>query len=1202
MGFIHLHTHSHYSLLDGLGKIPDLVKRAKEYGMDSLALTDHGVMYGSIEFYEQCHKQGIKPVIGVEAYIATRGMNDRVPKIDTKPYHLVLLAENNEGYENLLKIVTIAHLEGYYYKPRIDKENLRKHSKGLIALSACLGGEVANHASHGNLAAAEKAALEYVDIFGKDNFFLELQHHPNLERQEIANEALIELAKKHNIGLVATNDIHYIDKEDAEAQDVLLCVQTGKFLTDTDRMSMKEGGDWLDISFKSPEEMAENFANVPEAIENTQKIADRCNVEIELGKFRFPEFQLPEGENYESYLRQLINQRLPKAVPEITKTMKDRIEYEMKVIRDKGYLGYFLIVQDFVHWAKSNGIPTNTRGSAAGCFVSFALGITSPKLNPLDYNLPFERFLNPFRPSAPDIDIDIADAGRDPLIQYVSEKYGADRVAQICTFGTMAAKNAIRDVARVLGFPYAFGDSLSKMIPVGSQTIHITLQKAIETIPEMKLAYETDPNAKRVLDLAKRLEGCARHSSVHAAGVVIAPDEITKFTPIMRDNKGGRLVTQYEMHAVGEDGVGLIKMDFLGLANLTIIQDVLKIIKKTKNETVVLDEIPLDDKKAFELLANAETIGVFQLESEGMRKYIKELRPTTINDIMAMVALYRPGPMNFIPQYIERKRDPKKIVYLDPRMSKFLDKSYGLIVYQDDVLMIAIELAGYNWQEVDKFRKAIGKKIVSEMAAQKEKFFKQIIERGMKEDIATELWNQIETFAGYGFNKAHAASYGLVAYQTAYLKANYPSEFMAAWLTSEQQRDIEKVAFALQEAERMKIKVLPPNVNSSFVDFGVIPETGDISYALASIKNVGRGAAEEIVAARKEKGEFKTLEDFIDRLGPTVLNKKILENLAKAGALDSLCDRNTILENMEDILKFCTNLAKDKQSTQINLFGLQEQSALPSLKLRSVKPAEKKQSLAWEKELLGIYLSDHPLKTIQTILPKIATPINELYGKVGSIQRLGGIITNAKRIITKNNEPMVFMLLEDLTGNIEAVVFPRAYEKIGEKCIVDSLVCVEGKIQNKDGEFKILADEIEEISSDPEEIIRLEIRYQKNQSEKIQAKTQPKAPSKWQGGQGQRSAGQTSVPAKISTPAPAAPLKPTVPPLILRLERTTTKATLEKIQQIIAEYKGNTPLVLELPENSHYKQVKTRSKINLDPELISKIGELIPHENIFAPS
>ncbi len=1193
--FIHLHVHSHYSLLDGLGKIPDLVARAKKYGMDSLALTDHGVMYGAIEFYQECIKQGIKPIIGVETYVAPRTINDRVPKIDTTPYHLVLLAKNYQGYENLLKLISIAHLDGYYYKPRIDKEILKQHKEGLIALSACLGGEVASHAGHSNKTAAEKSLQDYIDIFGKENFYLELQHHPNLERQNIANQILIELARKHNIGLVATNDVHYIDKGDAEAQDVLLCVQTGKLMTDIDRMSMKEGGEYLDISFRSPEEMSQAFSHVPDAIENTQKIADQCQIEIEIGKFRFPEFALPEGYNYETYVRKLIDERLPQKVPTVTEEMKKRIDYEFDVIKEKGYLGYFLIVQDLVHWARERGIPTNTRGSAAGCLVSYALGITPSKLNPLDYNLPFERFLNPFRPSAPDIDIDIADAGRNALIAYVSEKYGADRVAQICTFGTMAAKAAIRDVTRALGFPYAFGDMLSKLIPTGSQTQAMSIKKALDTAPEFKEQYDNDPNAKRVIDLAVRLEGCARHASVHAAGVVIAPDEIIKFTPVMRDNKGDRMVTQYEMHAVGEDGIGLIKMDFLGLANLTIIQDVLRIIKKTRNIDIKLDELELDDPKTFELLANAETIGVFQLESEGMRKYIKELKPTNINDIMAMVALYRPGPMNFIPQYIERKHNSSKIQYLDPRMSKILDKSLGLIVYQDDVLMIAIELAGYNWQEVDKFRKAIGKKIVKEMVAQKEKFFKQIIERGMKKDVAQELWNQIETFAGYGFNKAHAASYGLVAYQTAYLKSHFPSEFMAAWLTSEQHRDIEKVAFALQEAERMKIKVLPPDINSSFVDFGVIPGTWEISYALASIKNVGRGAAEEITEERKNNGRFKSLEDFIERLGPTVINKKILENLAKAGALDSLAERNLIINNMEEILKFSDSVAKSKQSTQINLFGLQEQSTKHTLKLEGAKPADKKQCLAWEKELLGIYLSDHPLKTIQNILPKISTPIAYLGAKVGTTQRIAGIVTQSKKILTKNNENMIFMRLEDLSGNLEVVVFPRAYDICKDCTQIDRLVVVEGRVQNKDDEIKFIAETIEEIPQDAEDLIRMEIKLQKN-SKEVEKKSK-KTSSRSFCSSGENLPKSQTV-KENSLPKPPKPEKPA---LTLKLEHKHTQKTLLELKEIFAKYPGQTPVKLQVPINSHHKEVKTKITVSPSGDLINELSHLIDPINIHVP-
>lgn len=1135
--FIHLHTHSHYSLLDGMGKIPELVAKAKDYGMDALALTDHGVMFGAIEFYQEAKKQGLKPIIGVEIYIAPRTLKDKVAKVDTTPYHLVLLAENYQGYENLMKLVSIAHLEGYYYKPRVDKKTLAKYSEGLIALTACLGGEIPHYASFGDMESAEKALLEYLQIFGKNNFFLELQDHPQIPRQQTANDVLVKLAQKHGIGLVATNDVHYINKDDAEAQDVLLCIQTGKFLSDNDRMSMKENGEFLDISFRSPDEMTKTFKDFPGAIENTVKIAQRCNLEIELGKFRFPRFKVPQGETYETYLKKLIKERLPKVVDQVSPEMEKRIDYEFQVIKEKDYLGYFLIVQDFFHWAKENGIPTNTRGSAAGCCVSYALGITSPKLNPLDFNLPFERFLNPYRPSAPDIDIDIADSGRDALIEYVTKKYGSSHVAQICTFGTMAAKAAIRDVARVLGFPYEFGDTLSKLVPLSTQTHYIGIKDAIEKVPELKTRYETDPNTKKTLDLACRLEGCARHASVHAAGVVIAPEEITKFTPVMMDTKGDKMVTQYEMHAVGEDGVGLVKMDFLGLANLTIIQHVLKIIRKTRNLELNLDEIPLDDKKAFELLAKGQTIGVFQLESEGMRKHIKELKPTTIHDIMAMVALYRPGPMAFIPEYVARKHDPTKIRYLDPRMEKILKNSLGLIVYQDDVLMIAIELAGYDWQEVDKFRKAMGKKIVKEMAAQKEKFFKQIIERGMKEKVAQELWTQIETFAGYGFNKSHAASYGLVAYQTAYLKANFPSEYMAALLTSEQQRDIEKVAFALQEAERMKIKVLPPDINKSFVDFGVIPETWEISYALASIKNVGRGTADAIVEERKQNGSYQSFEDFLERLGNKILNKKVIDALARAGALDQFAERNQIIANMELVLKFLSGGGKNIAENQMNLFGSQKAIAA-HLELPNMPAATKEMRLSWEKELLGMYISDHPLKGKGELLAAYSTPIAEVTERDQQV-KIGGIISTIKKITTRSGEPMLFVTIEDLSDKMEVLVFPKILAKNPLLWQVGSIIFAEGRISNKDGDLKLLVEKANTI-------VEMEEEEKKKPATKV----------------------------------------------VIKLPNKCKKEVLEKIRQVIEEENDPQGLPVYLSVGLS-QEIKTKSSVKPTRNLINRLEEIL---------
>lgn len=1141
--FTHLHVHSHYSLLDGVGKIPDLVSAAKEMGMTSLALTDHGVMYGAIEFYEECKKQEIKPIIGVEAYIAPHSMHDKAAKIDQKPYHLVLLAKNFTGYQNLLKIVSIAHLEGYYYKPRIDKETLKKYSEGLIALTACLGGEVPSFASFKDIKSAEKAIEEYLDIFGKENFYLELQDHPKIPIQKVANDILIDLSKKYGIGLVATNDVHYINKDDAEAQDVMLCIQTGKFMADTNRMSMKAGGEYLDISFKSPEEMAETFKNTPEAVSNTVKIAEKCNLEIEIGKFRFPDFPLPKGETNESYLKKLIDERLPKVVTKVTPEIKERLDYEFKVIKDKNYLGYFLIVQDFFHWAKENNIPTNTRGSAAGCFTSYVLGITSPQLNPLDFNLPFERFLNPFRPSAPDIDIDIADSGRDAIIAYVTSKYGKDRVAQICTFGTMASKAAIRDVARVLGFPYEFGDKLSKLIPFSTQTHYISIKDSVELVPELKELYQNNPDTKRTIDLASRLEGCARHVSVHAAGVVIAPDDITKFTPVMRDTKGGRLITQYEMHTVGEDGVGLIKMDFLGLANLTIIQNVLRIIRKTRNTSLKLDNIPLDDKKTFQMLARGETVGVFQLESEGMQKNIKELRPTAIYDIMAMVALYRPGPMAFIPEYIRRKRNPSLIKYLDPRLKDILDKSLGLIVYQDDVLMIAIKLAGYNWMEVDKFRKAIGKKIVKEMAAQKEKFFTQIIERGMKKEVANALWEQIETFAGYGFNKAHAASYGLLAYQTAYLKSHFPSEYMAALLTSEQQRDMDKVAFALAETKRMKIPVLPPDINKSFTDFGVIPDTWEISYALAAIKNVGRGTADVISFDRKEDGVYKNFTDFLTRLGSKILNKKVIGALAQSGALDSLIERNKVLSNMDNILKFITDTNKT-DANQMDLFGGGKVKRPEiELKLQDVPPADRKEKLSWEKELLGMYISEHPLTEMGDSLKNHGLPISSIDFKMNekTIQ-VAGIVATAKKILTKKKEPMIFATLEDLTGKIEVIVFPRLLEKNPEIWKSNQILQIKGRVNNKDGALKLIASEVQPIEN----------------TNKIE-------------------------PIEVTNPEK----------LLITLTKNANKEVLEKIKDVLNNFPGDLPVILKIAANGGFREVKTKTKVEGSPHLVSELKEIL---------
>jgi DNA polymerase-3 subunit alpha len=1172
--FVHLHVHTHFSMLDGMGKIPDLVKKAKEYDMPALAITDHGVMHGAIEFYEECVKQGIKPIIGVEAYVAPRTLKDKQPRVDQHSYHLILLAKNEVGYRNLLKLVTIAHLEGYYYKPRIDKETLKKYSEGLIACSACIQGEIPRKSLE-NYKEGKKALEAYLEIFSKDDLYLEVQHHPNtVPEQKIANENIYQLAKEYGLKVVATNDPHYVNSDDNIAQDALICLQTGRQLADTNRMSMT--GD--DYSLLTPDEMADNFKDHPEVLANTLVVADKCNLTIELGKFRFPEFPLPEGETYETYLRKLIDERLPNVVKEVTPEIQERIDYEFKVIKDKGYLGYFLIVQDFFQFAKTQQIPTNTRGSAAGCFISYVLGISGRQLNPLEFNLPFERFLNPYRPSAPDIDADIADTGREAIIQYVSEKYGKDHVAQIITFGTMAARMAVRDVGRVLGMTYSEVDIIAKLIP----PLKTTLQQALDNTAELRSLYKSDPKVKECIDIAQKLEGVVRHASVHAAGVVIAPEDITNYTPVMMDAKGERLITQYEMHAVGEDGVGLIKMDFLGLANLSIIQNVLRIVRKTRGIDIVLDEIPLDDKKAFSLLSKGETIGVFQLESEGMRKNIKELKPTTIFDIMAMVALYRPGPMSFIPEYIARKHDPSKIKYLDPRMEKFLDKSLGLIVYQDDVLMTAIELAGYNWEEVDKFRKAIGKKIVKEMAAQKEKFYRQIIERGMEEGAVNELWSQIETFAGYGFNKAHAASYGLVAYQTAYLKSNYPPEYMSALMTSNKD-DLDKIAREIEECARLGIEVLPPSVVESFVDFGVVKDTGNIRYALSGVKNVGQGVAEEIVEERKN-GPYKDLEDFLTRLSGKVINKKSLESLVMAGAFDELGERGHLLYNIDNLLQFATSVSSSQKKGLQSLFG-GDDIIEAKVQLADAPPATKKDRLDWERTLIGICISENPLGDAINLVREHGQPISSITEESdGKFVRVAGVISSAKKILTRANQSMLFVKLEDQTKSLEIIVFPRMLEASADKWQVNKIVAVDGFVNLKDNEPKVIAENVWELTESaklPAFIARKKGRKTKDDQSK------PSNPS-----QGNSEA--------ISSAPTVAPKPAAAENLTLTLPDVSDKNILLEIREILEVFPGSCAVCIKIPSEEGTKEIKVKNKVEVTQLLKSRLAKIIGRENVFA--
>ena len=1049
--FTHLHVHSHYSLLDGLPKIDELLDYVKELGMDSVALTDHGSIYGAVEFYKKAKDRGIKPIIGAEMYMAYEGMGQKRPNIDDKKYHLVLLVKNEEGYKNLVKLLTKSYLEGFYYKPRIDEALLAEHSQGLIGLSACLAGKIPALILSKKMDEAEKVAKTYQDIFGKENFYLDIQYHHNSQEQKTVNKGLVLLSKKLDIPLVATNDVHYLRKEDADAQDILMLINTGADPNDPERLTLKAD----DFSMRSPEEMIKDFEDLPEAIENTKKVADLCNFQFELGKVQLPKFHVPSGKSPDDYLEELCALGLKKRFGENQeKQILDRLNYELGIIKQTGFASYFLIVQDFVNWAKENRIVVGPgRGSVGGSLVAYLLNITN--VDPLKYNLLFERFLNPERISLPDIDLDFTDRRRDEVINYVAQKYGRDRVAQIITFGTMASRAVVRDVGRALNYTYTYCDHLAKMIPFG-----LTLDETLKKVPEFHSLYENDEQARKLIDFAKKLEGVARHASTHACGVVISDTPLDNIVPLQHPTQNDdAIVTQYEMHSI--EDLGLLKMDFLGLKNLTIIEDTLARIYKVQGISLDIEKIPEGDKKTYRLLQKGETIGVFQLESDGMRRYLKQLKPTEFEDIIAMVALYRPGPMQFIPDYIAGKNKKRAVDYLHPKLKPILENTYGIPLYQEQIMKIAQILAGFTLAEADVLRKAIGKKIRKLLMSQKEKFIEGCKKNEVGEDIAQKIWYWIEPFASYSFNRSHAAAYAMITYQTAYLKALFPAEFMAALLTSER-ADIDRISILIEECKKVGLEVLPPDINESFTFFGVVPKKNQIRFGLSAIKNVGLNIVEVIVEERKARGPYASIQDFIARINSKDLNKKSLESLIKAGVFDKMAERNHLLSNLEKLLEHSRENQKTKTNGQNGLFdGMQLNN---HVRLLSAVPASEKEKLTWEKELLGLFVSSHPLKGFQHIFENKVVAISKI-SNTGTRQkvRVGGIIAGIKKIITRTGKPMLFVDLEDLSDRIEVVVFPGIIERNPAVFQENKIVMVSGRMDSRDGVPKLICEEVEEI-------------------------------------------------------------------------------------------------------------------------------------------
>ena len=1230
--YVHLHNHTHHSLLDGLTKIPDMVARVKELGMEACAITDHGTMSGAIEFYKAAKNVGIKPIIGIETYVAARTRHDRDPAKDKARYHLTLLAMNHKGYQNLMQLSTIANLEGVYYKPRIDHELLEQYNEGIICMSGCIGGELGENLRNDDYDKAKEIAGWYKSVFG-DRYYMELQDHGHPEarshwpEQKKVNDYIERISEELDIPCVVTSDGHYLNHEDQEAHEILLCVGTGAYLSDEKRMSLKD----FELHLTTPEDIISRWQKTnPQAIANTKAIADRCDVEIKLGDILIPKFPTPNGESEKEYLDHLVYSGMAaryagmkledvKKLPndqlraKLSEAQLERLDMEFGVLDNMGYNGYFLIVQDFINWGKSQGIIFGPgRGSAAGSIIAYALNITD--LDPLHYDLLFERFLNPDRISMPDIDIDIQDTRRGEVIEYCAKKYGSERVANICTFGTMAARASVRDVARVLQVPYGESDRLAKLIPPPVQGRHVPIKKSLEEDPDLKKEYESNPTAKTVYDFASRLEGTIRSHGVHAAGVVIAPDDLVKYVPLEMAQKGV-VATQYPMGPVEE--LGLLKMDFLGLSNLSIINNALRIIRKVYKTDIDLSHLPLDDEETYKLFQRGDTTGVFQLESAGMKRYLRELKPSVFEDIIAMVALYRPGPMQFIDSFIKRKHGEEEITYLHPGMENSLKNTYGILVYQEQFMQISKEWCGFTGGQADTLRKAVGKKKIDLMKKVKPEFVEGAVKvGGATKEIAEQFWDALEEFANYCFNKSHAACYGLIAYWTAYLKAHYPDAFMAALMTSDQD-DTERLAIEMTECKHMGIEVLNPDVNESFVEFAVVPSEKKIRFGMAAVKGVGVGAVEEIIRAREADGPFKSVEDFAKRVSTSKFNRKAWESLIKTGAFDSFGDRSDLLFNLDTIVAFAQKTQKEAASGQTDLFGmLGDESAdvQPTMQLQPA-PAKhtNKERLMWERELMGLYISAHPLDAYETYLSEQAQPLTQLVPEYdGRLMTIGGIITTVRTIVTKSGSKMAFVGIEDKFGEGEVIVFPNLYEQVGAKLVQDAVIRVTGKnsARDRDGnlgsESKMIADEIELISDD--DLRRYQSTGRKMEAPKMSSKVKQERRTAFRTQTTQRAGAarvsttqrantKSKKPADTTnTPRPAAThAVPETEKLFLHIKNPSDHDKLVALKSLCSEYAGATDVVLVLGE-ANKSAMRMPFRVEAGDQLMDQLRQTLGDE------